>query len=295
MKTCVLENEKLKVTVRAKSAELTSIVKKETGKEYLWNADPSYWGWSSPILFPAVGACRNNTYRWEGTDYEIQKHGFARHMEFTLISEDTTECWWALEPDENTRKVFPFEFRLEIGYRLEDSQIRVMWKVTNPDEKEMYFAIGAHPAFRCPLEEGQKQSDCYITVQLNTPCPRYKLVDQEGMVSPEEYEFAVEDGNMHKIREDEFARDALIFDDNQISGMYLNGPDYKPYVFVEFPDAPSLGVWAPNKEGVPFVCIEPWYGRNDNSGFEGDLSERPYINHLQAGGIFEKEYTIRIM
>ena len=79
-----------------------------------------------------------------------------------MISRSTDEAWLALEDTDETRKVYPFHFHLEIGYRLEGTAVRVMWKVKNTNEKNMYFAIGAHPAFFCPVREGEKQSEYFL-------------------------------------------------------------------------------------------------------------------------------------
>ena len=69
----------------------------------------------------------------------MNQHGFARDMDFTLISRSTDEAWLALEDTDETRKVYPFHFHLEIGYRLEETAVRVMWKVKNTNEKNMYL------------------------------------------------------------------------------------------------------------------------------------------------------------
>lgn len=81
------------------------------------------------MLFPFVGGVKNKVYRHEGKEYPMNQHGFARDMDFTLISRSTDEAWLALEDTDETRKVYPFHFHLEIGYRLEGTAVRVMWKV----------------------------------------------------------------------------------------------------------------------------------------------------------------------
>ncbi len=157
-----LENEQIEVTVNIHGAELRSLKSKADGQEYLWNADAKYWGRTSPVLFPFVGGVKNKVYRHEGKEYPMNQHGFARDMDFTLISRSTDEAWLALEDTDETRKVYPFHFHLEIGYRLEGTAVRVMSKVKNTNEKNMYFAIGAHPAFFCPVREGEKQSEYFL-------------------------------------------------------------------------------------------------------------------------------------
>ena len=80
-----LENEKLKVKILGKGAELRSIYGKENGLEYVWNADPKYWNRASPVLFPFIGNLKNKKYRHNGVEYAMGQHGFARDMEFTFV------------------------------------------------------------------------------------------------------------------------------------------------------------------------------------------------------------------
>ena len=75
--------------------------------------------------------------------------------------------------------------------------------------------------------------------------------------------------------------------------MSLLTPEGKPYITVSF-DAPLVALWSPNKEGSPFVCIEPWYGRCDKEDFSGTLAEREWGNVLSGGEVFEAEYSIEV-
>ena len=47
-----IENAKIKVTVTDMGAEMTSLILKKTGVEYLWHADPEYWTGHAYNLFP---------------------------------------------------------------------------------------------------------------------------------------------------------------------------------------------------------------------------------------------------
>ena len=51
-----IENNFLCVRVQSRGAELCSVVKKETGEEMLWQADPAVWNRHAPILFPLLRA-----------------------------------------------------------------------------------------------------------------------------------------------------------------------------------------------------------------------------------------------
>ena len=169
-----LENENLKVTINYFGAELSSIQKKSTGTEYLWNADPAYWNRTSPVLFPIVGSLKGKEFQYGGSTYPMGQHGFARDMEFSLLSATETECWLELSSNEETLAKYPFAFRLEIGYRLEDQKLTVIWRVINEDEKTIHFSIGGHPAFMCPLDQQGQQTDISSLLtrknQLHTDC-----------------------------------------------------------------------------------------------------------------------------
>ena len=82
-----LKNEQLSIVVSEKGAELQSI-KDASGKEYLWQADPKFWGRHSPILFPIVCSVNGETYRVDGKEYHLPRHGFARDAEFKLIAQN---------------------------------------------------------------------------------------------------------------------------------------------------------------------------------------------------------------
>lgn len=147
MKT--ISNNIISISVKEHGAELASI--KHDGREYLWQADEAFWKRHSPVLFPIVGAVWNGEYRSHGNTYKMGQHGFARDMDFTLISQTDDELRYELVSTEETIKKYPYMFRLEIGYKLIDNKVRVMWHVENKGNETMSFQIGAHPAFFWPM------------------------------------------------------------------------------------------------------------------------------------------------
>ena len=156
-----LKNDVLTVQVAEHGAELQSIMKGAT--EYLWQGDPAYWGRRSPVLFPIVGSVWEKRYRVDGVEYELGHHGFARDMYFVLVSATETEVRYRLESTEETLKKYPYQFVLEIAYRLHGNSLDVIWEVTNPDaEKVMHFQIGAHPAFIYPDYDLQNKERGYL-------------------------------------------------------------------------------------------------------------------------------------
>ena len=143
-----LKNEILTVQVKEHGAELASIRKGSV--EYLWQADPMFWGRHSPVLFPIVGSVWEKRYRVDGREFELGQHGFARDMDFTMVEGGEDEVRYRLESTEDTLKKYPWPFVLEIAYRLHGNMIDIIWEVSNPGNEDMFFQIGAHPAFNYP-------------------------------------------------------------------------------------------------------------------------------------------------
>ena len=287
----ILENEELRIEINRFGAELTRIYGKKNDTEYLWNADPKYWKRSSPVLFPFVGSLKNKEYRFEGKTYPMGQHGFARDMEFVIDSQSESEAWFSLTSNEETLEKYPFEFVLRVGYQLQGKELKVLWQVENPAQKEMYFSIGGHPAFMCPLKQEGKQSEYYLKFDSAKPLS-YGLVNEQGLMMETEEILQTENGIV-KITDNMFDRDALVIERRQATAVSLCTPDQKEYLTVRF-DAPLFGVWSPAGKGAPFICIEPWYGRCDRATFNGSLEEREYGNTLKAQETFKTEYVILI-
>lgn len=285
-----LGNDKIRIEIDSHGAELKSLVKKETGAEYMWCADTKYWGRTSPVLFPFVGNVSGKQYRTKGKIYDMGQHGFARDMEFTLESQTDNEIWFVLRSNEETLAKYPYEFVLKLGYRLDGAKVEVLWHVENPSEEELPFAIGGHPAFYCPVTSGVKQSDCYIQFDVAGPL---KCSTIDGYLVGDRVDtYELEDG-MLRIDEHLFDNDALIIEKQNIKKVSLCDPKKQVFLTIEL-DAPLFGIWRPADPGAPFVCIEPWYGRSDRIGYAGELRDREYENVLAAGENWDVGYTILV-
>lgn len=284
-----IRNESLTLEIDAHGAEMKSLTDNRTGQEYLWCGDAAYWGRTSPVLFPLVGNYREKQSCFDGKWYSLSQHGFARDMDFELVSEKGDEIWFALEDSPETLEKYPFGFRLELGYRLQGRAVEVLWKVTNKNDREMYFSIGGHPAFNCPLRAGEKQTDYRIGFDTCEPLTA-SVLDENGTVSERTKVLELTDG-MLQITDSLFDEDALIVEHDQAHKVALYTPEGEKYLEVKF-EAPLFGIWSPAGKHAPFVCIEPWYGRSDRADFGQKLEEREWGNVLKAGEVFTAAYQI---
>ncbi len=286
-----LKNDVIAIAVDSHGAELKSLKKLDSGVEYMWCGDAKYWGRTSPVLFPFVGSLKDKCFRTKGKEYPMTQHGFARDMEFDLVSQTEDEIWFVLESNEETYAKYPYAFVLKLGYSLNDNQVKVMWRVENPASEMMPFSIGGHPAFNCPIDEGCKQTDYFLDFAGVDEIVSTRI-GEGGLVNGCMDVYSLNDGKL-AITENLFDHDALIIEENQTQEVTLCKKDGTPYLKVIM-EAPLFGVWSPPGKQAPFVCIEPWYGRCDDEYFDGTLEEREWGNEVAPGQVWEAAYVIEV-
>ena len=287
-----IENDYLKVSVDDHGAELCSIFDKLHNREVIWQADPAYWKRHAPVLFPNVGRHFEEHYRINGTEYPSKQHGFARDSEFTCVDMTADSITHKLKSSDATRENYPYDFELKIKHVLEKNQVSVCWEIVNHSNEPMYFTIGGHPAFNVPADGSADNKEDYLLTFDGQESLTYLLLDPaSGTALPDQTQtLELTDGTC-KIDAHMFDHDALIFD-NQIEKAGIAFPDGTPYLELTCHRFPNFGIWS--VPGSSFVCLEPWMGRCDDCRFTGDLSEKPFINHLKMDEMFETAYTIEI-
>lgn len=285
-----LENENLRIRVSSQGAELVSVISKANGREYLWNAGDA-WKRHSPVLFPIVGGLKDKTYSHNGKFFNMNQHGFARDKKFELLDRSKTFVKLELREDHDTLALFPFSFGLYLSYELVGNRIKVGWEVYNPNDNEMHFSIGGHPAFVCPIEGGE-QSDYYLHFDEEGPL-EYHFLSNEGLCKPEVLKLPTE-GGFVKLDYNFFDNDAYVMYNDRMRSVSLATPGKKDYLRVNF-DTPVYGIWSAKGKHAPFVCIEPWYGRCDAVDFSGDWIDREYDNVVEEGGTWKGGYEIEVV
>ncbi len=279
-----IENEFLTAEINDFGAELHSLKSKTDGYEYIWQGDPAVWYGQAPVLFPIIGRLLDDKYRFNGTEYTMQKHGFARKKPFEVVSCERNEAVFVLRSDADTRKCYPFEFELYVKFSLLGRTLQVIHTVVNRTEGEMYFSLGGHPGFNCEIGDAL-EFDKNETLATET-------IDGDSIRLPDRTP-VLKDENRIPITEHIFDRDALILSGIRSKAVTLRKASQAHEVRFTFGDVPYLGIWA--KPGAPYVCIEPWCGVNDDRRARADISEKDAIQRLPAGGVFDLAYTAEIL
>ena len=287
-----LENDKLCVQVRSYGAELRSIKEREDETEYLWDGNPQWWKYSSPVLFPIVGKLQDGKYRVNGNEFELPGHGFGRISEYQLVERRQDYIEFALKWSEESLASYPWKFQLNVAYALKDKTVEVIWKVQNLDDKEMVYSIGAHTAFRCPLVQGEEFSDYYLKFNqeednLNMPLnSKGQFLKAQGKTHLQ--------GQQLDLNYEMFAGDALAYKGLKSDVVTICSHKSDKKVSMEAKDFPFWGFWTPAQGGAPFLCLEPWQGHADYEGYDGEFAEREGSLKLASGETQKFHYTIRI-
>ena len=287
----ILENEKVKITVSEQGAELHNITSKVDGTEYLWNRNKRYWGYSAPVLFPIVGKVKNGTYKVDGKEYNLPQHGLARLKKFEMIERKDDKIIFELVDSEETLKVYPYKFSLKIAYTLVENGVKTEYIVENTDNKTIYFSIGAHPAFMCPMVTGEIIDDYYFEFNEKENCDILPI-SEEGYIKRERKQYLF-DNNIIPLSFEVFKGDALVFDSLKSNKISLKSVNHDKVLSMDFTGFPYMGLWT-KATGAPFVCIEPWYGHADFEDFNGELKDKHGIQKLEVGQKFNSAYTVTI-
>ncbi|HBL41062.1 MAG TPA: aldose epimerase [Ruminococcaceae bacterium] len=271
-----IENQYLTAQIDDMGAQLHSVKSKDDGTEYIWQGNPDIWYGQAPVLFPVIGQLHEDKFLYDGAEYPLQKHGFARKTLFQAADIEGARAVFLLKSSETTMAMFPFDFELEVCFELVGRAIKVTHTVLNTDCKTMYFSLGAHPGFNCEIGD-------YLEFEESEEGAVVEKIDKENIIIGNKFDVDLVDGKRLFLTPDLFKEDALIFSDLNSSVVTLHCKDRT--VRFDFGDVPFLGIWA--KPNAPYVCIEPWYGVNDDRIRYDDISKKRGIQSVEPDESFD--------
>jgi galactose mutarotase-like enzyme len=269
--TTTISNSKIRADISSNGAELISLKKSKTGKEYIWNGNPEFWAKHSPILFPIVGTLKNNTYLYNNVEYHLSRHGFARDNNFELIHQTDNEVVFSLKSNEETLKLYPFQYELQIKYTISGNDLLVIYHVFNENDFEMPFSIGGHPAFALDknfenyaLEFEADETLEFYLLENDLLLNQSSKINLDKKTLPLTYSL--------------FENDALVFKKLKSNSILLKENNL-PILNFRFNDFPNFGIWT--KINAPFICLEPWVGYADTISANGNILEKEGIVLLE--------------
>ncbi|MDI9364710.1 MAG: aldose 1-epimerase family protein [Flavobacterium sp.] len=285
-----LTNQHLQVNITPKGAELSSIYNKQTGLEYLWNGNPEFWAKQSPTLFPIVGGLKNGSYQFAGKQYAMGRHGFTREMFFVVSNQTNLTATFTIEATEETLKQYPFQFLFSVTYSIEGNKLSVTYTVKNSSSNTLYFSVGAHPAFKVPLVQGDAYDDYYLAFNETENAGIYPLT-ADGLVELRPVP-CLENTNKLPLTKTLFYKDALVFKELKSTAISILNTKNSHGLTYSYTDFPYMGIWA--AKNADFVCIEPWCGIADNVATTSQFAEKEGINTLASNETFTKTWAVEM-
>lgn len=284
----VIENEFLIVQIEKKGAQLQRIYHKQTESEILWQGDSAYWLNRSPVMFPVNVRFKDERFTYKGIEYEMPRMGLAVISDFTVDQKSEQEASFVLESNDETKKYYPFDFRFELSYRLDKNKLVNQFTVENKGIESMYFALGGHPGFDCPFENGLDRSAYQYVFERELKLDRIEISNS-----------LVQENHIPFLRHERILR----LDDLRIpnGGMFMKNIENRqigvsevgkaPFVSVDLGDFPNVNLWSP--PGMPFACIEPMVSHHDVENSPIEIEKKSHLIKLAAGS--KKVYTYTII
>jgi galactose mutarotase-like enzyme len=285
----ILSNSYLSAAVKSDGAELCSLRDAE-GTELLWQADP-VWPRHAPVLFPIVGRLKDDTLVHNGKSYRLTQHGFARDRRFAWLNRSATSCRLVLHDDPETRAVYPFGFRFEVAFALDDDALEQTFTVVNTGREVLPASVGAHPAFVWPLGEGVGKTAHVLEFDQPEPAPVRRL--DGGLLRPAPEPSPIKDQTL-ALAPALFAADAMILDQVASRSVRYTAPGAE-VIEVSWDGFEQLGVWTRmtgDDACADFLCIEPWHGTASPADFDGEFHDKPGLMLIPPGD--RRVLTMRI-
>jgi len=255
---------------------------------YFWSAS----GTAKPgveVCFPLLGFLHENKYFYDGKEYKMGIHGFANGRDFAVREKGAYFIGYELCDDEDTYRQFPWHFNLLITYSLENNALRTSYKIENRDEKEMYFSIGGHPRFSCPVTEDCSFEDYYIEFENAKSIKELvKSYCAEGDVE----KCFFDNGKKLQLNYGIFSDGCICFS-SVMEKIYLKNSKNNRGLFIEGGKANYLQFWT--QPGSPLIAIEPFFGSissRPQKDVDADWVNKPGILRIMPGKTYSCAYSV---
>ncbi|MCU0569531.1 MAG: aldose epimerase [Oculatellaceae cyanobacterium Prado106] len=222
-----------------------------------------------PILFPICGNLPDNTYEYEGKTYRLKQHGFARDRAWEVCDRYTQEgvgIALSLTSDDETRAVYPFDFRVTFTYRLQGNSLLIHQQYTNHSAVPMPFSTGFHPYF--PVSDKSQ-------LQLEIPATEFQT-KADPTPQPFTGQF---DYNQDEI-------DVAFHPVSQTSASVIDAARKQKLTLSYDPTFTTLVFWT--VKGKDFYCLEPWSAPRNAMNSGQDLT------YLEPGATLETQVKFSV-
>ena len=290
-----IQNEQILFTSSDQNAEPWVLRFLDEDANYIWRP-PEVEKLGAAICFPLLGVLPDGQYTLDGQIYSMGTHGFAKDRKFKVVKRTDCQIVYELSDDEDSRRQYPYAFRLQIVYRLEAAMLKTEYRVKNNAKDVMYFSIGGHPRYACPVET--KSSNVSFEEHYLEFSEAVKIEDVVKAYSPIEaiQRGLQDDGRRLRLDYSMFADGCFCFHPFQAKEVCLKNTKNKRAIRMYPRGVSHFQLWTqPNGR---FLCLEPWYGSITLSpprATDNDWKRREGTMQLQPGEEWTGGYTVEIL
>jgi len=287
-----LKNEKLHICVSPVGAQLKSLYSPLTDREYLWQPGYETWPHSSMLLFPNPGRIAHGRAIIGGKVYPANMHGFANDLPFTLVEQAEDRLVLELTANEQTRKCYPYEFRLQVEFILAEDMLIQNFHIVNADNKPVFYCLGAHPGFYCPLVLGEQAEDYELVFDKPQQLQQQELEENTRLLTGNQSPYLKGETTI-PLHDHFFDNGPMLFDGMAANTLTLRSKASGSFVEMGIKDFSHLCLW-----GVPtrmsLIAIEPWIGTTDRVDTDHVWEHKPGIQKVEAGKTNTHTLTYRV-
>ena len=281
-----LKNDKITMTISTLGAEPQSLLFE--GREYIWNGDKEFWFRRAPLLFPMIGPTKDDKIGYKGKEYKMPGNGFARDLEFSLVSSSETEAVFSLEDTENTREEnYPFGFILKVTYSLLENGYKAKAEIYA--KEDLYYTFGWHPAFSLDINGKGADLETY-----SLSFEKEEKVDRKYAKNGEfvyEKDFLV--GDQIDLKRSETDKGPIVLRGVESREITLTSTEGEHGVTAELGNMTTFVAWTQQGRHGQFLCLEPMV----SFGFADrplEIEKMEETRHLEKDHCEVWENTFRI-
>lgn len=276
----ILENDSLKITVESVGAQLTGLYSKVTDTQYLWQPGYETWPHSSMLLFPNPGRIAHGRTIIGGKTYPANMHGFANDLPFALVEQTADRLVLELRDNETTKKYYPYSFRLQVEFMLQKDMLIQNFHVYNEATEPLYYCLGAHPGFYCPLVLGEKAEDYSLVFSQPQKLYKQELEENTRLLTGNKSVY-LDNAREIPLHDHFFDGGPMLFEGMNAKTVTLRSKTSGRFVEMGIEGFPHLCLW-----GVPtrmsLIAIEPWIGTTDRVDTDHVWEHKPGIQKIET-------------
>lgn len=274
----VLENDLLRITVEQVGAQLTGLYSKVVDTQYLWQPGYETWPHSSMLLFPNPGRIAHGRTIIGDKVYPANMHGFANDLPFALVEQTADRLVLELRDNETTKKYYPYSFCLQVEFLLRGDMLTQNFRVVNEGTEPLYYCLGAHPGFYCPLVLGEKAEDYSLVFSQPQQLMQLELEENTRLLTGNKTTY-LDNTCEIPLHDHFFDGGPMLFEGMQAKTVTLKSKASGRFVEMGIEGFPHLCLW-----GVPtrmsLIAIEPWIGTTDRVDTDHVWEHKPGIQKI---------------